>query len=119
MTTISNQQLMERQPINYQLYQQTNSTGSHSSDGMKEETAQAKNLETNVYPKNFGVNIDYEEYMEYCNRNAVAPDLSRGKTVVQKSENSAAVQPLHIGRAMNTYAKASLPAFEGKIDSEV
>ena len=51
-------------------------------------------------------------------KNAVASDLNYGKTVVQKSDTCGTVQPLHIGRAMSTYAKADTLIYQGKIDSE-
>ena len=114
MSTISNQQLMERQPINYQSYYQFNSRLTTLNESKSEEL-ESKN---NSITKNLSEQIDYHEYIEYCSKNAVASDLNYGKTVVQKSDTCGTVQPLHIARAMSTYAKADTLIYQGKIDSE-
>lgn len=48
--------------------------------------------------------ITYDEYMEYCKKNAVSHNNESGKTLVQRDADT--VRPLHVGRAFESYARA-------------
>lgn len=114
MTRISEEQLTNYMALNSQVLKyQARGVNENKSDS---STASNKQ---NVVKEQDSSKIDYDEYIEYCRQNAVAPDSNYGKTVVQKSDAYGTVQPLHIGRAMTTYAKADISVYQGRINSEV
>lgn len=115
MTIISDNQLTNYMALNSQVlkYQPRNI---NSQTGEKEKGNAPADIQSR---EDNSVKIEYDEYIEYCRQNAVAPDSNYGKTVVQKSDVYGTVQPLHIGRAMTTYAKADVSTYQGKISREV
>ena len=57
--------------------------------------------------------VTYDEYMAYCEKNAVSQYTENpGLTVVEKFQNSEnnvqSIRPINIGKALNTYSSAEI-----------
>lgn len=67
--------------------------------------------------------ITYDEYMKYCEANAVAQySENPGKTVVEKTEDKAtgvqSIRPINIGKALSAYSTSEIHMPEAKIKDE-
>lgn len=126
--SVSGQIRSNSQDLNFQLLQ-----------GALEVSSKIRNIETpsqeTVYAKegdekydeamdeNGDGTITYDEYMKYCEANAVSRySENPGKTVVAKTEATEAgiqsIRPINIGKALSTYFSSESPLPEAKIASE-
>lgn len=128
MSSVSSQIQENAIQLNYMLLQGTMETSAK----IKETQSEAQEM---VYAKDGDGNYDeamdedgdgtitYDEYMKYCEENAVAQySENPGKTVVEKNENeetgTQSIRPINIGKALNAYSTSEIHMPEAKIKDE-
>ena len=123
MASVSNQIMMNQLTLNAQLLQSTNETSSK----MREVASEAKTMNYAAkgdakYDEAIDTNSDgiisYDEYMQYCKENAVAPNSDSGKTIVAKDSDCDGIKTVHIGKAFEMYSRAGVTMPEAKVSSE-
>lgn len=128
MSSVSSQIQENAMQLNYMLLQGAMETSAKIKEVQPEteEMVYAKEGDKNfdeAMDTNGDGTITYDEYMKYCEENAVAQySESPTKTVVAKSENSEtgvlSIRPINIGKALSAYTTSEIHMPEAKIKSE-
>lgn len=128
MSSVSGQIQENAMQLNYMLLQGAMDSSAKIREVQSEtqEVVYAKEGDKN-YDKAMDENEDgtitYDEYMKYCEANAVSQySENPGKTVVEKNENTdtgiLSIRPINIGKALSAYSTSEIHMPEAKIKDE-
>ena len=128
MSSVSGQIQENTMQLNYMLLQGAMDSSAKIREVQSEtqEVVYAKEGDKNynkVMDENEDGTITYDEYMKYCEANAVSQySENPGKTVVEKNENTdtgiLSIRPINIGKALSAYSTSEIHMPEAKIKDE-
>lgn len=106
-----NEIMMNQLSLNAQLLQQTTDSGNRIAETVKQQPTDTQPHYAVKGDENYDEAMDidgdgtitYDEYMEYCKKNAVSTN-TEAKTIVQRDSDT--VRTLNVGKAFETYARA-------------
>ena len=126
MSTAINQLRMSMLDTNYHSIQNIKDENENCSIVSKEDEAYLKSASFK-YDKSMDYNDDgtvsYDEYMRYCEENAVSqynanPNLTTFQKITDASAQVQSIRPINIGKALNLYFHSESNMLETAVESQ-